>query len=306
MPYSLTDTVLYFFIYSFCGWLMETVLCSVRERRFINRGFLNGPLCPIYGCGVTLILICLLPVKARLPGPAALPVIFAAGAVLASAVEYITSWLMEKLFHARWWDYSHIKYNLGGRICLPISLAWGALAAFFVYAVQPLFEALVHTLYGVDDRLPWIVAAVLTALFLVDCAVSVRIALTLGNKLEQMEKLGELIRAHLDSLSLPAGEDLLLRLEGAYDRFAEKKKKAAGALAAELRGLSREELADRLRRRVADLQQKRAAVAAGLRPVHKRLLAAFPTMKRRQGGTALEELRQRLRRKGKKEDGEKR
>ena len=60
MPYSLTDTLLYFFIYSFCGWLMETILCSVQERRFINRGFLNGPLCPIYGCGVTLIMIFLL------------------------------------------------------------------------------------------------------------------------------------------------------------------------------------------------------------------------------------------------------
>ena len=63
MPYSLTDTLLYFFIYSFCGWLMETILCSVQERRFINRGFLNGPLCPIYGCGVTLIMIFLLPVR---------------------------------------------------------------------------------------------------------------------------------------------------------------------------------------------------------------------------------------------------
>ena len=80
MPYSLTDTLLYFFIYSFCGWLMETILCSVQERRFINRGFLNGPLCPIYGCGVTLIMIFLLPVRDGLPNLAiALPVVFIAG-----------------------------------------------------------------------------------------------------------------------------------------------------------------------------------------------------------------------------------
>ena len=132
MPYSLTDTLLYFFIYSFCGWLMEMILCSVQERRFINRGFLNGPLCPIYGCGVTLIMIFLLPVRDGLPNLAiALPVVFIAGAGLASAVEFITSWLMEKLFHARWWDYSHYKYNLGGRICLSISLAWGGLATFY-------------------------------------------------------------------------------------------------------------------------------------------------------------------------------
>ena len=88
MPYSLVDMTLYFFIYSFCGWLMETVLCSIREHRFINRGFLNGPLCPIYGCGILLILTFLLPVRDSIPrAEAAVPVIFLAGAVLASAVE---------------------------------------------------------------------------------------------------------------------------------------------------------------------------------------------------------------------------
>lgn len=113
MPYSLVDMTLYFFIYSFCGWLMETVLCSIREHRFINRGFLNGPLCPIYGCGILLILTFLLPVRDSIPrAEAAVPVIFLAGAVLASAVEYFTSWAMEKLFHARWWDYSKHRFNL--------------------------------------------------------------------------------------------------------------------------------------------------------------------------------------------------
>ncbi len=297
MPYSWTDTILYFFLYSFCGWLMETVLCSVRERRFVNRGFLNGPLCPIYGCGVTLIMIFLLPVRNGLSMLGlAIPIVFIVGTLLASIVEFVTSWLMEKLFHARWWDYSHIRYNLGGRICLPISLAWGALATLFVYVVQPLLERLVHNLYEWNGQLPWILAAVLTALFLVDCAVSVKIALTLGNKLEQMEKLGELIKAHLDGLSRPSGEDLLLRLENAYDRFEEKKKKAWQPVMAELRGLSRDELRERLRNRVAELQEKREAIAGQLRPVHKRLVSAFPTMRRKGDGSALEELKQRLRR----------
>ena len=97
MPYSLTDMALYFFMYSFCGWLMETALCSFQEKRFVNRGFLNGPFCPIYGCGIVLILIFLLPVRDGIDKLwVAVPVIFAAGAFLASVVEYFTSWLMEQ------------------------------------------------------------------------------------------------------------------------------------------------------------------------------------------------------------------
>lgn len=82
MPYSLTDMALYFFMYSFCGWLMETALCSFQEKRFVNRGFLNGPFCPIYGCGIVLILIFLLPVRDGIDKLwVAVPVIFAAGGV---------------------------------------------------------------------------------------------------------------------------------------------------------------------------------------------------------------------------------
>lgn len=205
MPYSLVDMTLYFFIYSFCGWLMETVLCSIREHRFINRGFLNGPLCPIYGCGILLILTFLLPVRDSIPrAEAAVPVIFLAGAVLASAVEYFTSWAMEKLFHARWWDYSKHRFNLNGRICLSISAAWGLLATVFVYQIQPHFESLIAWLYRLSSWLPPIMAAVLLAALAVDTVISARIARALGNKLEQLDKLGELIRAHLESLSLPS------------------------------------------------------------------------------------------------------
>ena len=298
MPYSLTDMALYFFMYSFCGWLMETILCSVQERRFINRGFLNGPLCPIYGCGVTLIMIFLLPVRDGLPNLAiALPVVFIAGAGLASAGEFITSWLMEKLFHARWWDYSHYKYNLGGRICLSISLAWGGLATFFVYIVQPLFESLVGNLYGWNAHLPLVLAVTFTVLFLVDCAFSVRIARSLGNKLEQMEKLGELIKAHLEGLELPAAEDVELKLQAAYDRYAARKQEAAASLRGKLdglRGLGREDVADRLRHMAEELQAKRTGLMQQVKPTQKRMLSAFPTMKRGGDGRVLSELREHL------------
>ena len=98
--------------YSFLGWCGEMVYCSLGQGKLCEkRGFLNGPLCPIYGHGALLVLTAL--------GGSTNPLVtFAAGAVLTSAVEYVTSYLMEKLFHMRWWDYSHKRWNLNGRVCL--------------------------------------------------------------------------------------------------------------------------------------------------------------------------------------------
>lgn len=278
MPYSLVDMTLYFFIYSFCGWLMETVLCSIREHRFINRGFLNGPLCPIYGCGILLILTFLLPVRDSIPrAEAAVPVIFLAGAVLASAVEYFTSWAMEKLFHARWWDYSKHRFNLNGRICLSISAAWGLLATVFVYQIQPHFESLIAWLYRLSSWLPPIMAAVLLAAFAVDTVISARIARTLGNKLEQLDKLGELIRAHLESLSLLSPEDIALRLENAYDQY-EARRRTEREKRAAWRDMAREDLTVWLRTRIRLLKTKTDSLQQW-RFSQRRLLRAFPHLK---------------------------
>ena len=277
MPYSLVDMTLYFFIYSFCGWLMETVLCSIREHRFINRGFLNGPLCPIYG-GILLILTFLLPVRDSIPrAEAAVPVIFLAGAVLASAVEYFTSWAMEKLFHARWWDYSKHRFNLNGRICLSISAAWGLLATVFVYQIQPHFESLIAWLYRLSSWLPPIMAAVLLAALAVDTVISARIARTLGNKLEQLDKLGELIRAHLESLSLPSPEDIALRLENAYDQY-EARRRTEREKRAAWRDMAREDLTVWLRTRIRLLKTKTDSLQQW-RFSQLRLLRAFPHLK---------------------------
>ena len=278
MPYSLVDMTLYFFIYSFCGWLMETVLCSIREHRFINRGFLNGPLCPIYGCGILLILTFLLPVRDSIPrAEAAVPVIFLAGAVLASAVEYFTSWAMEKLFHARWWDYSKHRFNLNGRICLSISAAWGLLATVFVYQIQPHFESLIAWLYRLSSWLPPIMAAVLLAALAVDTVISARIARTLGNKLEQLDKLGELIRAHLESLSLLSPEDIALRLENAYDQY-EARRRTEREKRAAWRDMAREDLTVWLRTRIRLLKTKTESLQQW-RFSQLRLLRAFPHLK---------------------------
>lgn len=299
MPYPLVDMILYFFIYSFCGWLMESIYCSIPARRVINRGFLNGPLCPIYGSGVLLILIFLIPVRDTVsPLGIALAVVFLAGAALASIVEYATSWAMEKLFHARWWDYSNNKYNLNGRICLQISIAWGGLATGFLYLIQPFFENVIRLLYSVNTYLPPVIAAVLSGLLLIDIAVSVRVATLIGNKLDQLDKWAELIREHIDSLELPSKEAVVGKLEQAYDRFAEygvllhDKAEELGIPIPEWRTLNFEALQNRLAEYAEELRKVRSELMKGIQPLQRRMLKAFPHMKRPDASRSLRDLQQ--------------
>lgn len=300
MPYAGTDMILYFFIYSFCGWLMETVLCSFQEKHFVNRGFLNGPICPIYGCGILLILIFLLPVRNTITNLViAIPVIFVAGALLASIVEYATSWLMEKLFHARWWDYSHIRFNLNGRICLVISLAWGGLATAFVYLVQPLFENLVHMLYAWNLHLPMILSAALCVILAADCVVSFRVAKAIGNKLEQMEKLGELIKVSLEDLSSSNEkvDKLFKNIEYLYEQYGQHYHELKDRLqlkTEEWVRLTAEKRAAKLHSLADEFKRMRASVMKHTDFLQKRMLRAFPKFKPTSGDSALADWRRYL------------
>ena len=116
---------LWLMIYSIIGWVYESTICSIGHRKLINRGFLNGPVCPIYGTGAVLVLL----VLGRIQNPVLL---FFAGALVTCSLEYLTSWLMEKLFHARWWDYSKRKFNIGGRVCLIGAVVFGAFSVVLV------------------------------------------------------------------------------------------------------------------------------------------------------------------------------
>lgn len=296
MPYRLADLVLYFFIYSFCGWAMETVLCSIQEKHFVNRGFLNGPICPIYGCGLLLILLVLTPVRDGITNPLyALPLVYVVGTVLASALEYFTSWGMEKLFHARWWDYSHYRINLHGRICLPISLLWGVLAAAFLYLVQPLLEGLVTGLYQAAEWLPALLADVFFLLFLVDLVISVNVARAVGKTLEQLDKWSELLRIHLESLKLPSREAILELLEKANVRFAGKgagRSRERKERLAEWRALPEAALRRRLADAADELRRRKEEVMAGTRALQRRMLRAFPHLNRQGKTTAAADLRE--------------
>ena len=136
---TVLDYVLYFFFYSVIGWVMETIYCSIGEKKFVNRGFLSGPLCPIYGTGAVVFGVCLMPFynKFGFTKWYIIPLVILLGMLLADIVEFLTSLIMEKLFNARWWDYSNEKFNLQGRICLKHTLYWGVASGLFIYGIHP-------------------------------------------------------------------------------------------------------------------------------------------------------------------------
>ena len=154
---------LLFFSYAVLGWCMEVSAKFVQFRRFINRGFLIGPYCPIYGVGALMITLLL---KRYAGDP---PALFAMGMIVCSVLEYFTSWAMEKLFHARWWDYSTKRFNINGRICLNTMVPFGLLGVVIMEVVNPLL----YRLFGLlSETALMIVSAALAAGFIVDLCVS--------------------------------------------------------------------------------------------------------------------------------------
>ena len=135
---TIAEYFLWFILYSVCGWIMETLLYAVRKKQAVKRGFLFGPLCPIYGVGV---LLCMFLFYGKIEN---IFVLFFVGMLVCTVLEYVTHFVLEKLFHATWWDYSTKKFNIKGRICLQNSLFFGAGVVLIVKGLQPFVISLTH------------------------------------------------------------------------------------------------------------------------------------------------------------------
>ena len=151
--YNIWIIILLFFIYSFIGWFQEVIQALVKEKKFVNRGFLIGPLCPIYGFGgisatVLFTNFTILNPKLDIEILNVL-IVFVGSMIICSIFEYLTSWVMEKIFNNRWWDYSDIPYNINGRICLICSLCFGLGCAFALKIANPFIVDLIE-LYNID------------------------------------------------------------------------------------------------------------------------------------------------------------
>lgn len=166
MEYNIAKYFLLFMIYSIAGWIMEVTCKSIEAKKFINRGFMIGPYCPIYGWGAIAITILL----HRYTDDWL--VLFLMSIITCGVLEYATSYVMEKLFHARWWDYSRRKYNINGRVCLETLIPFGILGLIIMYITNPF---ILSHLTKVPESILNIIAIVLFVIFLIDGAISLKV-----------------------------------------------------------------------------------------------------------------------------------
>lgn len=181
----------YFFwlmLYSIIGWVYESFICSVSHKKFINRGFLNGPYCPIYGWGAILVILAL----GRIENPILL---FFLGTFLTCSLEYVTSFVMELLFHARWWDYSDKRFNINGRICLEGAIVFGTFSVLLIKVIHPF-------IIKYTDMIPilafHIMNAILFVLFVADITITLGGFSGFNKKLIEASALFEQVRSDLE------------------------------------------------------------------------------------------------------------
>lgn len=234
---------LYFVIYAFLGWILETVYCSVRERRFVARGFLYGPVCPIYGVGVLMMLCWFAPFTGQ-------PLLFyAVATVCMSAWEYLVAWILETTTHIKYWDYSDRKFNLHGRICLSISLTWGVLAYLVIFWIHPVVAGLVERL---SPFTIYVADVVLLVLLVADAAATIRELALLTAMLRKLTQMGEelqvqlaLSRAELSDRLDEAREVLSDRLDDAKESISDRLDDARESISDKLDD-AKESISDRL------------------------------------------------------------
>ena len=252
-------------IYSFFGWVWETCYVSVKSGKFVNRGFINGPLCTIYGFGAVSVYVILRPFSDNLL------YLYLGGVVVATALEYVTAVLMESIFHTSWWDYSDNKFNFQGRICLGASLGWGAFTVILFKVLHPLVESIV-ILYPV--YVGEIGICVIGVGYVVDFVFSAAAAFRIHEKLPVIEAAMEqakgemLVKMHEKIASVGFAKEATLesvkeRL-GDVEVLKEMEQKRA-AITAEIS---------------AELQKRKGAMAAKVGHNMQRFVKAYPNLNR--------------------------
>lgn len=212
IPYSMTQLLFFFFIYCFIGWIIESTYVSLHSKKLTNRGFMRGPVIPIYGCGAMTLLLVGTPLKAY---PVAM---FFAGLVACSILEYFTGAAMEAIFKVRYWDYSNEKWNLNGYICWWTSLVWGGLALAENYILHRPIEALSNLL---SSKALSTITMIVGIVFLVDLTLSFKAAFDLRAAIIKLEKAKDelrLMQRRLDVMIAYANADA----EAKWDSFEER------------------------------------------------------------------------------------
>ena len=274
LEFTYFEIAWYFLIYSFLGWCTEVVYCTIKEKRIINRGFLNGPYCPIYGFGLVGILF-----LAKMCGyndvtQMNIVTLFIASLILSTLIELVGGWALFKLFHTRWWDYSMRKGNFHGYICPLFSFLWGIGGTFVIKVVHSIIEHMV--LYGILSLSIWIpILVIVYLLFILDVILTAMTVAGMNKKLAQIDEISSKMRTVSNDLSDQLGSKAL----EADDKVNEKKERL-------------EEQIEVLDERKEEFEQY---LHSFLTP--KRLIKAYPNMKHLDYDEALHYIKEMIERK---------
>lgn len=278
--------MLCFFVYGFLGWCTEVAYATTKQRKFVNRGFLNGPICPIYGVGVTVVVYFLTPYKDNLI------LLYVLSTVLVTVLEGLTGYLMDKIFHHKWWDYTNQLLNIGGYVCLIFSLVWGVACVLIVRVIHPVIHKI---LTFIPHTLGLIMLAVLEICIFVDLYVTAAGILKLNHQLEAMAK----IAAELHEISDKLGENIHEGMMDTMEATEESRRKLEAATAESRKKL--EAATEEGRRKLENVtEESRRKLESATEEGRRKLEAATEGSRRklsegrtRIGGTA-DEARQQL------------
>jgi uncharacterized membrane protein len=279
---SILAWILFFYIYCFLGWCVESTYVSCFQKKWVNRGFLHGPYIPIYGTGALLVTYVTLPVQDSVI------LTFFVGAIAASILEYVTGALMESIFQVRYWDYSDRKFNINGHVCLLNTLEWGFLTVFLVFFLDRPVADLVNAL---NETVQLILIIVISLVFWSDVVASVKAAFDVRDMIIHMTEAREEInrlQKRLDVLVAVADDSLENWKESRYDRMEGRVEALEERLGMVKEG-KREEL-ESLREKLSQAKTKEARLKRRLGWNKRGLLRNNPTATSRKFKEAFEEL----------------
>ena len=211
MGYTIYEYLCFFMIYSFLGWVTEIIFQTIKEGHFINRGFLRGPVCPIYGFGLLLVIHFLEPLKSNLL------ILFIGSVIFTTLLELATGYVLEKIFSIRWWDYSKEKFNLNGYICLGFSIIWGLACVFVINIIHPLIYTFVTF---IPEKVGIIAVIVCSVIFILDTVLTVATILKFKSKLKRLSQIGDKLLEFSDGIGKHISDETLI-VAGKTDRLKE-------------------------------------------------------------------------------------
>lgn len=301
LGFALYEILFYFVIYAFLGWCLEVVYAAVNTGSFVNRGFLNGPVCPIYGVGAVIVIDFLMPFRDNLV------LLFITSVFITSLLEYVTGLALEKLFNDKWWDYSQYPFNIRGYICLKFSLAWGIGCILTMKIIHPViveFVKLIPTFLGN------ILLLSLAIVFIIDLVSTVDTVMKLNFRLKRIHEISGKIKEKSNILGEGISRDTI-ELKRKYEYQAVEIRKKYNDLSEDAIELKEKyqnnlieikekyenslaEIREGYEREISELKENYKKLTGRRNHLHRRIIRAFPDIKSNRYFEALNELKRNI------------